>query len=150
MMKKKDRLPDKSQLPILNLDEELYERNNVPLAFHIIISGIIRNKRQRNEILMRVRPDYIDIPFMAYLYEIVTEELKRGEEIDIYSIIDLIPKFGPKVYGIRSNRRSLKGHYFTLAQILDFQPTPAQVSKAIDLVISTAKSKQLSLHQEDM
>jgi replicative DNA helicase len=141
-MKKKDLLPDKSQLPILNLDEELFERNNTAAAFHIIISGLIKNKEQRTEIMTRVRPDYLDIPFMRYLYEIATEDLKRSDEVDVNFIIESIPKFGPKVYGMKSNRRSLKGHYFTLAQILDFQPTPSQVSKAIEMVIDAAKSEQ--------
>jgi hypothetical protein len=139
-MKKIERLPDKSQLPILNLDEELYERNNVVLAFLVVISSLIKNEAKRQEILSRVNPDYIGITFYRYLFEIVAEELKRNDEINIYSMIDSIPKFGPKIYGTKSNRRSLKGHYFTLAQILDFEPTPDQVSKAIDMVINTAKS----------
>ncbi len=149
-MNKMRRLPDKSQLPILNLDQELYERNNVVCAFHVILSGLIKNKEQRTEIMTRVRPDYLDIPFMRYLYEIATEDLKRSDEVNVNFIIESIPKFGPKVYGVKSNRRSLKGHYFTLAQILDFQPTPAQVSKAIEMVIDAAKSEQSHLDQEEV
>ena len=149
-MNKKDLLPDKSQLPILNLDEELFERNNTAAAFHIIISGLIKNKEQRTEIMTRVRPYYLDIPFMRYLYEIVAEDLMRSDEADVNFIIESIPKFGSKVYGKKSNRRSLKGHYFTLAQILDFQPTPAQVSKAIEMVIDAAKSVQSRLDKGDV
>lgn len=147
-MKKIDRLPDKSQLPILNLDEELYERNNVVLAFLVILSGLIKNKLQRKEILTRVNPNYIGITFYRYLFEIVAEELRKNKEINTNFLIDCIPKYGPKVLGVKSNRRSLKGHYFTLAQVLDFGPTPAQVSKAIDMVVNAAKSEQSNLDQE--
>lgn len=149
-MKKEGLLPDKSQLPILNLDEELYERNNAAVGLLIIISGLIKNKEQRNDILKRVRPDYIVIPFMRYLYEVVIDDLKGSDEVNINSIVESIPKFGPKVYGTKSNRRHLKGHYFTLAQILDFEPTPAQVSKAIDLVVAWAKSEQERHDQEEV
>ena len=144
------RLPDKSQLPILNLDQELYERNNVVCAFHVLLSGLIKNRTQRKEILSRVLPDYMGVPFTKYLFEIISADLARSEEINVSSIIDSIPKFGPKVYGMRSNRRSLKGHYFTLAQVLDFEPTPAQVSKAIDMVIDAAKSEQSRPNQKEV
>lgn len=74
----------------------------------------------------------------------------EGDEININSIIDSIAKLGPKVYGEPSNRRLLKGYYFTLAQILDFEPTPAQVSKAIDLVVAWAKNEQERHDQEEV
>ncbi len=144
------RLPDKSRLPILNLDQELYERNNVVCAFHVILSGLIKNRTQRQEILSRVIPDYMGVPFYKYLFEIISADLARSEEINVSSIIDSIPKFGPNVYGMRSNRRSLKGHYFTFAQVLDFEPTPAQVSRAIDMVIDAVKSEQSHPDQEEV
>lgn len=134
-----DRLPDKSELPILNLDVELYERNNVVIAFLVVISGLIKNKDQRPEILTAMKAEYIGIRFYRYLFEIVVEELKENDEINIDSVARSLPKFGPKVYGRRSNKRSLKGEYFTLAQVLDFEPSPAQVSKAIEMVIAAAK-----------
>jgi hypothetical protein len=103
---KKNRLPDKSQLPILDLDQELYERNNVICAFHVILSGLIKNKGQRQEIISKVKPNYMGIPFYQYLFEIITNDLRKSDDVNITYIIKSIPEFEPKVYGTRPNKRS--------------------------------------------
>jgi hypothetical protein len=142
-MNGKDLLPDKSQLPILKLDVELYKRNNVSIAFLVLISGLIKGI-DRQEILRRVKPDYINVPFNRYLYEIVAENLKSSGEIDVQLIIDRIPDFGPIVYGETSKESSIYADYFTLAQILDFQPTSSQIDKAIDMVVGYARRRGIA------
>jgi hypothetical protein len=139
-----DFLPDKSSLPILNLDVELNERNNVSIAFLVLISGLIRYPDSRQKILERVKLEYINVPFPRYLYAVIAFELIRTKTVDIQSVIDQIPQFGPILYGEPSNEISMKGHYFTLAQVLYFQPTIANLSKAIDMVVAYAKKRGIA------
>jgi hypothetical protein len=136
-----DLLPDKSLLPILNLDIELYKRNNVPVAFLVLIAGLIKNIEQQQKILERVKPEYINVPFHRYLYEVVIDELARNQKINVTSIINRIPDFGPLVYGTPTEEGFLKANYYTFAQVLGFQPTSIQISKAIDMVVGYAKKR---------
>lgn len=136
-----DLLPNKSLLPILSLDVELFQRNNVSIAFLVIISGLIKNVKQRQDIIGQVKPIYINVPFNRYLYEIVIDELNEKGEIDITPILSRIPDFELKFYGTPSDERSLRSKYFTFAQVLNFEPTPEQVSKAISMVVAYARKR---------
>jgi DNA-directed RNA polymerase subunit H (RpoH/RPB5) len=137
-MNEYDLLPDESLLPILDLDEELYERNNISIAFLVVISGLIKNENQRQEILERVRIEYMGVPKVRYLYAVAATEIKRNGSVDVKILLDSIPDFEPIVYGDKSTENSRKSEYYTLAQILYFQPTADQVSKAIDMIVKDA------------
>jgi hypothetical protein len=81
------------------------------------------------------------VPFNRYLFEIVADELNKNGEIDVISILNKIPNFGPRVYGSSLDERSLRSKYYTFAQVLNFEPSPEQVSKAIDMVVRYARKR---------
>ena len=132
-------LPNKAILPILDLQDELYRRNNVAIATLVVLSALIKGKSiQQKTILNRLKPEYLGPKLIySYLYTLIVEDIKNLGEVDISSILDKIPEFGPKIFGEPSSK--LKGDYFNFALILNIDPTVDQVAKAIDMVEISAK-----------
>jgi hypothetical protein len=120
----------------IDIDVELLE-NSVGVASLVILSALIKNK-QRDHIIQNINSNFLN-SFDRYLYELILEQLISGDEVDYSKIKDRIPEYGPKYYGEPSDERSLRGYYFTWAQILDLDPTPAQIDRAFELLRKWAK-----------
>lgn len=138
------KLPDRSNRPVLNLDLELFGRNNVALAVLVVLSALLRGSPEQQEgILERLKSDYLLGPksIYSFLFRIIAEDLREYGEIDIPTIVKHIPDFGPQVYGEKSDRRSLHGDYANFAQILDLHPTEEQIAKAMQMVEIYAKKR---------
>jgi hypothetical protein len=131
----KDGLP-----PKLDLDVELF-RKNVSIASLVILSALVKDKG-RNWIIQIVKPGHFTL-FPRYLFEVMLEQLSEEGEIIASKVKDRIPDYGPKYHGEPLGEHSLRGYNFTWAQILDLDPTSAQVDKAIELQLMWAKKEGL-------
>ena len=132
-----EKLPDKSLLWVIDLELELYKRNNVAIANLVVLSALMKGeKKQQKMIMERLKPDYLLGPksIYSYLFRIISEEINQDGKVDISSIIERIPEHGPQVYGEPLDQRSLQGDYRNFARILYINPTAEQVEKAVDMV----------------
>lgn len=129
----------------IDIDIELF-RNNVGVASLVILSALIKDKR-RDYIIKNIKPEYFQL-FDRYLLEIILEMLTNGEVVDYLKIKNQIPEYSLKYFSSPSAERSLEGYYFTLEQILDLDPTPTQIGKAIGLLQRKAKKRGLK-HSKD-
>jgi hypothetical protein len=131
----KDGLP-----PKLDLDVELL-RNNTAIASLMILSALAKDNG-RNRIIQIVKPEHFTL-FPRYLFEVMLEQLSEEGEIIASKVKYRIPEYGPKYFSEPLDEHSLNGYNFTWAQILDMDPTPSQVDKAIELQLRWAKREGL-------
>ncbi len=126
-----DYMPDKNLLPILDLDTVL--RTNVSISELVILSAIIKaKKKERSKILEEVSLDlFSQKSFVRYLFEVLVQCIKEKNRFSIYYVQARIPEYVPAVWHEMPTERTLKGDFFTWAQILDFRPTIAQTDQAI-------------------
>jgi hypothetical protein len=132
----KNEIPDISLFPKLDLDVELFKRNNMAIADLIILSSLIKGDTElQNEILKEIKPEYLGLKlFTSYLYSIIKDELERYGIVNIANLKEKIPEHEPIIYGTPSDKRTLKGDYFTFYQILYLNPSLPHVKKSIDMV----------------
>jgi hypothetical protein len=70
------------------------------------------------------------------------DSLNENSLVSLSEIRELIPKFEENVYGEDlSNQKSLKGNNYKWSQILSFEPTQAEINKAIELVCSVEEKR---------
>jgi hypothetical protein len=125
-----------SRLPVLDLDIELFRRRNVGIASLVIISAILKsNKKRRNGLLNTLTPGYFDpISLPRYLFEKIYHYFQENDVVPVEALENWIPKFSSEVWGESPPRgRTLFGNNFTLRQILNFDPTEEQITRAIEL-----------------
>lgn len=129
-----DYMPDKNLLPILDLDTVL--RTNVSVSELVILSAIIKTKKkERSKILEEVSPDlFSQKSFVRYLFEVLVQCINEKNRFSIYYVQARIPKYVPVVWHEMPTERTLRGDFFTWAQILDFRPTRAQTNQAIKVL----------------
>lgn len=122
-------------LPILDLDIELFKRQNVSIASRVIISGLLKSTREQRDIYIAIlNPLYFDQKsLLLFLFNKIINYLRENEIIPIEEMEKWIPEYSTQVWGEVSRGRVLIGEYFTLRQILTFEPTDAQVMRAIEL-----------------
>jgi hypothetical protein len=136
-------LPDYAkdgQPPKLDLDVELF-RNNTAIASLMILSALVKDKG-RDSIIQILKPDHFSL-FDRYLFEVILEQLSEEGEIIASKVKYRIPEYGPKYFSEPLDEHSLNGYNFTWAQILDMDPTPSQVDKAIELLLTRANKEGL-------
>jgi hypothetical protein len=124
-----------SLLPILDLDIELFRRRNVSIASLVILSGLLKaDRQQREKYIAILSPRHFDPKSLSrYLYEKIIQYLRENETIPIEEMEKWIPEYSTQVWGEPAEGRVLFGDHYTLRQILNFEPTEAQVYRAIEL-----------------
>ena len=120
----------------INLDFELFEKNNLAIAKLVVIAGLIRNDdRQRREILRSIEPDSLgENSFECYLFDQIRASLQDRGQVSPSQIGMQIYRYKPQFEGKASSNNTLEGHLFRWSLILGFEPTPAQVEKAINII----------------
>ncbi len=131
--------------PQIDLNTELFKRRNVSIASLVVIAGLLRaNRLHREAILQSAKPEFFwEKSFDRFLYERIRAALREHNDISMSDLEACIQEYEPAVYGQPANEHSLQGHRSTLVQILKFQPTPAQIERAIELRRIWAKGKGL-------
>ena len=124
-----------ASLPVLDLDVELFKRNNVAIASLVILSSLVKgDQEQREECLRRTRVEYFNEKSLdRFLFETIVEYHRATGQVPVQDVRARILEYGPQVWGEASDERELTGHYFMWAQIVSFSPTTAQVERAIEL-----------------
>jgi hypothetical protein len=122
-------------LPILDLDIELFRRRNVVIASLVILSALLKaDKPQREKYLAILSPQHFDpMSLPRYIFERIIQYLQENETIPAEEMEKWIPEFSMQVWGEPPQGRMLFGDHYTLRQILNFEPTEAQVYRAIEL-----------------
>jgi hypothetical protein len=125
-----------SRLRTLNLEIELFRRQNVWIASFVILAGVLKgDQKQQRKYLDLLTPEYFDPKSLPkYLFEKIVLYVNRNESIPVSEIENWIPEFAIKVWGESPvDERMLFANQFTLRQILSFTPTEEQVYRAIEL-----------------
>lgn len=127
----------------IDLETELFIRNNVAIASLVIIAGLIKgNSNQRMLILSSIEPDQLGKKsFENYLFTIITEKLRKNQEVASKTIKQRIPEYSQVIYGEPETRGSLEGNYFKWSQIQSFEPTDAQIARSIEQRQNWAKKR---------
>jgi hypothetical protein len=122
-------------LPILDLNIELARRRNVTVASLVILSALLKAERQQREKYLAIlSPRHFDpMSLPRYLFEKLTLYLRENETIPVEEMEKWIPEFFTLVWGEPPEGRMVFGNHYTLRQILNFEPTEAQVHRAIEL-----------------
>jgi len=118
-----------------DLEFELFTVKNPALAGLTIVSALVTGEDwQREEIIRRVTPDHFEPRLLPrFLFIVALEYLREHGKVAIPAIEARIPEYGPTVFGEESNEMSLRGHHLIWNQILNLNPTPAQVEQAIEI-----------------
>lgn len=125
-----------SRLQTLDLEMELFRRQNVWIASFVILAGLLKeDQKQQLNYLDMITPDYFDLKSLSrYLFEKIVSYIKRNETIPVSEIENWIPEYAIQVWGESPvDERMLFANQFTLRQILSFNPTEKQVFRAIEL-----------------
>lgn len=127
----------------VDLNTELFVRNNMAIASLAIISGLIKGSKSRRELILRsIKPEYLhERSFESYLFGLIAEELESKDDISASVIERRISEYSMVVYGEPSNERSLQGDFFKWSQILDFEPSDSQLNKGIEICQKQASDK---------
>jgi|GEM_PF-3201304 len=130
--------------PVLDLDEELF-RHNVAVASLVILAALLwGGKAQQQKVFHQVKPEYFwEKSFDRFLFTRISDSLAIGHNFSILNLEACIQEYGPATWNEPSSERSLQGHRFTVKQLIDLRPTPAQVQQAIELRQMWAKNKGL-------
>lgn len=126
----------------VDLDLELFVRNNSAIASLVVISGLIKgNQTQRESILQSVKPDYLsERSFESYLFRLISDELSDKGNISLDAIEKGIPQHSQIDYGEPPSKRLLQGYFFKWTQILNLEPTDDHISKAIEHLQKVARN----------
>jgi hypothetical protein len=129
----------------VDLNTELFLRSNVAMASLAIISALIKgHQNQRELILKSVKPEYMGKKsFENYLFGFLSSELKEKGDISIPAIEKKIPEYSMVVYGEPTNEKTLEGDFFKWSQVLNFEPTDTQTTKAIEILHNWARKEGL-------
>jgi hypothetical protein len=125
-----------SWLPILDLDIELFRRRNVRLASLVILSALLKSEKHQREKLFEILTSvYFDPKSLPrYFYEKIVVYLQEHDTIPVAVLENWIPEYSFEVWGESPpEERMLFGNNLTLRQILNFDPTNEQISRAIEL-----------------
>jgi len=120
----------------LDLDIEMFRRRNVWIASYVILAGLLKgNRKQRQEYLEVLTPGHFDPKSLPrYLFEKIASYLEEQEIVPEPVLEGWIPQYATEVWGESPpNERMLFGNQLTLRQILSFNPTEEQVTRAIEL-----------------
>jgi hypothetical protein len=125
----------------IDLDTELFVKNNFVIAKLVIIAGLLKNdNHQRAKILRLVEPESLgENSFEGYLFSQIRESLINTGRVSPSQIGQQVYKYKPKVDGQASPSSSLEGNIFNWSLILGFEPTPAQVDKAIEIIYASVE-----------
>ena len=120
----------------IDLQTELFVKNNSAIAKLVVIAGLLQHdERQRRIILNSVAPECLEeITFEGYLFHQVRENLAVSGQISPSRITEQIYHYTPKVAGKAAPSKSLEEYFFRWSLILGFEPTPAQVSQALEII----------------
>lgn len=111
----------------------------------MIISAVIKDiGGLRKEIISSIKPEYFGSKnFIFYIYAKILADLTSFENVSISKIEASINNYGKEIWGRDLSPRSLRGKYYTWAQIISINPEPEQVKRALDLILIDAKNKNL-------
>jgi hypothetical protein len=124
------------RIPKLDLNIELFQRNNVWIASFVILAGLLKGARQqREQFLSILSPFHFDPKSLArYLYTKFALSLQGNETIPISILENWIPQYATEVWGESPpEERMLFSNHLKLRQILSLNPTEEQVYRAIEL-----------------
>jgi hypothetical protein len=125
----------------VDLDMELFTRNNSAIASLVIIAGLLKgNPSQQALIRNSIEPLHLGAKSLEnYLFTIVAEELRNNQVVSPEAIKQRIPEYGTVVYGEPTDYRSLQGYLFKWSQIISFEPTDKQILTAIQICQNSGK-----------
>jgi hypothetical protein len=128
----------------VDLDFELFTRNNTAIASLVIISGLIKgDPTQREAILRSIKPDHLgNRSLESYLFRLISDELSDKGNVSLDAIEKSIPQHSQVDYGEPPNEKMLQGDYYKWNQILNFELTDAHISKAIDYLQKGSPDKE--------
>jgi hypothetical protein len=123
------------RLPKLDLDIELFIRQNVWIASFVILSSLLKSKyQQRQNLLVALTPRHFDPKSLArFLFEKIVAYQGENDAIPISELEKWIPEYGIDVWGSPLSERMLFAYQLRLRQILNFDPSEKQVNRAIEL-----------------
>jgi hypothetical protein len=135
-------IPDSN---VLDLDEELVIRNNMAIASLVILSSLIKGEGGlRERVISKVQEEFFrDTSFECYLFKICMDHINKNKEISEAHLEGQIVKYSPEVYGEEANESFLKDLKYMWFQIIHFNPTTAQLDRAIELRRIWAEDKGL-------
>jgi len=120
----------------LDLDIEMFRRRNVWIASYVILAGLLKgNRKQRQEYLEVLTPRYFDPKSLPrYLFEKIVSYLAEHESIPESVLESWIPEYSIEVWDKNPpSERTVFFDQLTLRQVLSFNPTEEQVTRAIEL-----------------
>jgi hypothetical protein len=121
---------------VLDLDFELFRRQNVAIASLVILSALLKsNKVKRDELLKTLTNLYFDPQSLnSYLFEKIADYFKEHDTVPVSVLENWIPEYLFEVWGQSPpNGRSLFGDNLNLREILSFDPTDEQTKRAMEL-----------------
>ena len=142
----KYRLPSKRLLPELDLDVEM-ARHNVAIAELLILTGLIKGDPNEQRKIMSLVTSIFFAPklFPQFLFERIVAylQVERPHRITVEWVTSQIEPYYKVIWDSTPRKRELQGKLFTCAQIFDFNPTPEQVLRSIELRKMVAESEGL-------
>ena len=123
-------------LPKVDIEINLFRRNNVSIAALVIVSGLLKGDQQlRQRLLSILTPDHFNPRSLPqYLYQKIAVYPHMGETIPVSELEKWIPEYHLEVWGeSHPEERMFYADNWTLRQILNFDPTEEQINRAIEL-----------------
>lgn len=116
--------------PTVNLHEELFIRRNIRQALFVILNVLARNTKYRIQVTKSVKSRQIKLNFERFLFDAMTETVRKGEQVDIEQIRCNIPLWVDE----RGSPEFVAQCLANFALLLTYRPTPQQVDRAIKII----------------
>lgn len=125
----------------VDLNTELFIRNNVAIAGLVIITALVKGTpNQQARILNSVEPAHLgEKSLESYLFMIMADKLRNNREISLREVEQRILEHSQAVYGESANKESLEGDFYKWSQILSFEPSDEHIAAAIEKCQNSAK-----------
>ncbi|MDR3573710.1 MAG: hypothetical protein P4L50_07605 [Anaerolineaceae bacterium] len=123
-------------LPKVNLDIELFRRNNVSIASLVVLSGLLNEDHQHQQRYLSIlTPDHFDPKsFERYLFEKIAAYLRARKNVPVSELEKWVTEYHLEIWGESPpNERMFFGNNWNLRLMLSFDPTEEQIDQAIEL-----------------
>jgi len=124
------------QLPKLDLNIELFQRQNVWIASFVIIGGILNADKQYREELFRIIPPNIfnSKSLCKFLFEKISIYFNEADTLTESLLETWIPEYIICTWGESNlDEKTIYSNQANLRQIINFFPTKDQMKQAIEL-----------------